>query len=91
MSSPFQAVADRGPFHAGASTAETTVYLRREPHGWSVSLDEALLLVSEDEETAFQRACEARLAEGGAPLRMMILSGPFAASPVPDARRRGTR
>ena len=91
MSSPFQAVASQAPFHAGASAAETTVYLRREPHGWSVSLDDVLLLVSEDEEAAFQRACEARLGEGGAPLRMLILSGPFAASPVPDARRRGAR
>ena len=59
---------------------EKTVYLRRQAHGWVVNVDEALLLSTIDEDEAFRCACDARLVDGGEPLRLLILSGPSAAA-----------
>ena len=57
---------------------ERTVYLRRQAQGWVVSVDQALLLSTMDEDEAFHCACDARRVDEGEPLRLLILSGPSA-------------
>ena len=59
---------------------ERTVYLRRQAQRWGVSIDEALLLSTIDDDEAFHCACDARRFERGEPLRLLILSGPSAAA-----------
>ncbi|WP_174300479.1 hypothetical protein [Caulobacter sp. S45] len=56
------------------------MYLRGQAQAWVVSLDEACLFSTIDEDEAFRFACDARRVEGGEPLRLMILSGPSAAA-----------
>ncbi len=80
MTAPYVVVADRDPqSRPGEPVVERTVFLRRQAHAWVVSLDEALLLSTIDEDEAFRCACHARRVEGGEPLRLLILSGPSAA------------
>ena len=88
MNAPFVAVTDQGSQPSACEPPlERTVYLRRQARGWVVSVDEALLLSTVDEDEAFRCACDARLVDGGEPLRLLILSGPSAAAyagPAPN-------
>ena len=59
---------------------ERTVYLRRQAQGWVVSVDGAFLLSTIDEDAGFRCACDARHVGGGEPLRLLILSCPWAAA-----------
>ena len=84
MNAPCVAVADPDSQHsqprACEPLAERTVYLRRQAQGWVVSIDEALVLSTINEDEAFHFASDARWAGGGEPLRLLILSGPSAAA-----------
>ena len=81
MNAPCFALADQESQPCACEPlVERTVYLRRQVRGWVVSVDEALLLSTIDEDEAFRCACDARLVDGGEPLRLLILSGPSAAA-----------
>ncbi len=87
MNVPYSAFADQDwQSRACEALVETTVYLRRQAQGWIVSIDETLLLSTIDEDEAFRCACDARHVDGGKLLRLLILSGPSAATyPRPAA------